>query len=489
MKRFVFMKRITLFFAFIIISVSATNAQQKTYTLDEAIKTALDNNIDTKMAIMEVEKAQAAVNEAFGYAYPSIDISGSFSHFLAKPKVAFPDMTPLMAGGIGSFMEANNIATTDGSAFKFNPSMIPPAGEPTLTEMAQANNYEAKAELTQILFSSAVLTGIGASEIYLQTSKELLKGKAVSTILNVKKAFYGVLLTRELLNIVEASLQNARENLKNLKSLYSQGLVAEFDVMQAEVQVENINPTVLQIRNSLKNTKEALKMIMGVDQTKDIGVEGELKLFEEGVPEVDKSINKAIESNYDIKSLEMKQQVDEAFIELDRAEYWPTVAAFANYSFAGMADDLRFQNYSQSLVGLSVSMNLFQGMRTKYKEQQSIITSLQTEQQLYQLKDYVTTQVKEKQLELERVKSILESQERNEKLAGKAYELAKVRFKEGTGTQLEIKNADMELRTARTNKLQSVFNYIIAKSELDALMGKVKPEYLQRVENLIPKED
>ena len=481
-------KGIIFIFALALTTGYQSFSQPQTYTIDEAVLAALDNNVDTRIAIMDIEKAQAAVNEAFGYALPSIDLNANISHLLLKPKTPFPDLAPLLAEATGRFLENTNVATVGGDAFKWSDAMIPPSSGTTLMEMALANNYEANAQLTQVLFSSAVFRGIGATKIYLETSKEMLRGKAVTTILNVKKAFYGVLLTKELLNILEASLNNAKENLDNLRALQKHGLVSEFDLLQAEVQVENINPNVLELKNALETTKNSLKIVMGIDQSADIDVVGDLSLPVEDIPDEKESINQAMSSNYDIKTLTLKQQVDEAMIELDRAEYWPTIAAFATYSRAGTADDLHFQHYGTSAIGLSFTMNLFQGDRTKNKVEQSTITSLQTEQQLFQLKDYVTTEVKAKLLELDRVKSILEAQERNVKLAERAYGLAKVRYKEGTGTQLEIKNADMDLRTARTNKLNSVYNYIVAKAELESLMGDISAKYLKAINAKIPTE-
>ena len=70
-------------------------------------------------------------------------------------------------------------------------------------------------------------------------------------------------------------------------------------------------------------------------------------------------------------------------------------------------------------------------------------------------------------------------------LAQKAYDISRTRYKEGTGTQLEIKNADVELRTAKTNKLQAINEYIIAKSELDNLLGRLDSKYLAHVQQQI----
>ncbi len=438
--------------------------------LDNAIKTALENNVDTRIAKMEVKQARAAVDEAFGNVYPNVSFSASYSRFLEKSKMPFPDFEAMLTNATYGLLFEEGLLEYDQS--KFMPL------ETKLQAFAQTNNYDATIEATQILFNSAVFTGIGASEKYYNTSQEMLKSKVSETILNVKKAFYGVLLSEEVLQITKASFDNARKNYENVASLYEEGLVSEFDRLQAEVQVENIRPNVLTMENNLKNAKDGLKMVMGISPETPLNIKGEIAYDDESIPEYDRVLNQAYSSNYDLKTMELKKEVDKAFVDLDLSGYWPSLTAFANYSFAGSADNFEFQNYRSSMVGLSLNINLFNGFQTTKKVQQAKIDVMKTEEQIGQLKDYLNTQIRLKLLDIERIKSNIEAQERNIKVAERAYSLATVRYREGTGSQLEIQNSDIALRQARTNRLQSVYEYIVAKSELDKLTGNIKNEYL-----------
>ncbi len=447
------------------------NAQTKKITIDEAIKIAIENNKENKIALLNVEKADEAVDEAFGYALPVVDVSANYSRFVEKQKMPFPDFAALLGNATYGILFDENVIPRDESKFK-------PVNY-TLQSFSLANNYQAQINVSQVLFNSAVLTGIGASKKYSNLSKEAFRSSASKTILNVQKSFYGVILTKELLEITKASLQNGEENLKNVKAYLSQGLVSEFDALQAEVRVENIRPVVMQMENTYKIAKEGLKILLGLDQSEDIEVDGSISYTKEELPEKGETINKALTTNIEIGVLELKKDVDKAFIDLERADYWPTLAAFGNYTRAGSAEDFKFQNYSSAMVGLSFSMNLFKGLRTSHREQQAKITAQQTEEQFFQLKDFVTMQVKTKILDLERVQSNIEAQERNVKLAERANEISQVRYKEGTGNQLEIQNADMALRQARINKLQSEYDFMLAKFELDQLLGKLEERFVK----------
>ena len=293
----------------------------------------------------------------------------------------------------------------------------------------------------------------------------------------MQTAFYGVLLSKAVLDITNASFTNAQENFNNVKALYNQGMVSEFDMLQAEVQVENIRPVLLRIENALVTAKDGLKIIIGVNQREEIDVSGEIELDSIDISNEDELIEEALLSNFNIQSLELKKQVDEAFIQLDVSEYWPTLAAFGNYTYTGSSDDLYFQNYDYSTVGLSLTFNLWQGNRTKNAVEQSTITFKQTEEQLLKLKDYTILEVNSKIQELKRVKSLIEVQERTVKLAQRAYDISKVRYQEGAGSQLELQNADQDLRQARLNRVQAIHSYLVTKYELDQLLGRTNPQY------------
>lgn len=455
---------------FILFYTGRISAQSQTLNLDEAIQLALEKNRDIKVSYLNTEKSSAAVREAFGYALPSLDASADFSHFLKKPKMPFPDFQALLTNATYSILFDENVIPKDDSKF------VPV--ETQLQSFALNNAYSASLTLTQILFSSAVFEGIGATKIYYELSKAELNNTVSKTVLSVQTAFYGVLLAKAVLDITNASFINAQENFNNVKALYNQGMVSEFDMLQAEVQVENIRPVLLRIENSVITAKNGLKIILGVEQTEEIDVSGEIRLDSIDISNEDELIMEALISNFNIKSLDLKKQVDEAFIQLDVAEYWPTLAAFGNYTYAGSSDAWNFQNYTYSTVGLSLSFNLWQGNRTKNAVEQSTITYKQTEEQLLQLKDYTTLEVKAKVQELRRVKSLIEVQERTVKLAQRAYDISKVRYQEGAGSQLELQNVDQDLRQARLNRVQAIHSYLVTKYELDQLLGRTNPQYL-----------
>jgi len=444
-------------------------AQTKSYTLEAAINTAINNNKDISISVMTVKKAGAAVDEAFGYALPSVNLNGSFSRFLEKPKMPFPDFEAMLTNATYSILFDEQVLPRDNNKYK---SMAT-----KLQSFSQSNNFSADVTITQTLFSSAVFKGIGASQIYYGLAKADLYSTVSKTVLSVQKTFYGVLFLKESLEITKASFENLKLNLKDTKALYNEGIVSEFDLLTVEVFVENMRPVVLDMENKLKTAKDGLKLVLGIDQQEEIDVTGNFTYQQYDISNEEGLIDEALKSNYDLRTLELKKQVDEAFVELDVSEYWPNIAAFGQYAYNGSSDNWKFNTYSSATIGLSFSINLWQGNRTSNAVQQSTITYQQTEEQVKQLKEYTLLNVKSKIQDLKTVQSIIDVQNKNVDVAERSYQIAKVRYKEGVGSQLELQSADLALKQARLNRIQSMYSYLTTQYELEQILGRTNPEY------------
>jgi outer membrane protein TolC len=464
----------TLTFAFLLIfslGKSCNLLAQTNLTLEEAIKIGIKNSPDLKQSILETQKAEAVVNEVFGNALPSVDLTASFSHAFKLQQIPFPDFAALIANSTYGVLFEEGL-------LEYDASKLPPMGN-TLMSMQQKNNIQGQIQLTQILFNSAVFTGIGVSKDYLQVSKSQYNAKLADLIMNVKNTFNSVLYTREMLKIINESYKNAEENLKNVMSLAAEGLVSEFTTLEAQVRVENIKPQIRQVENGLNTAIDGLKVIIGISQNETINVVGEIEYINEEIPNLEKAIETAKENNLNLQTLENLKIVNQANTKVSESGYYPTLAGFANVGYSGMGDNFSdFQTFTTSSAGISLSMNLFKGMQTKYQVQQAKIEVLKVDEQINQLKSAIEMQIKTNINELVRIKEDIDAQERNVKVAERAYELATLRFKEGTGSQLEISNSDLALSQAKTNKLESILNYSNSKANLENLLGIVFEDWL-----------
>ena len=444
---------------------------QKIITIDEAIKIGIKNNSELKQAQLDIDKANAQVSEVFGVALPSIDLNANYSHAF-KMQIVPIDFQAMLNNVVYGILFQDSVLPYDKSKFLTGNNFM---------SMMQPNNFQAQLQLTQILFNSAVFTGIGVSKDYLNISKAQYNSKLCDVIMNIKNAFYGVLYTKELLEIINVSYKNAQDNLANVTALSREGLVSEFTLLDATVRVENIKPQIKQLENIVLNATDGLKLLLNIPLREQIIVDGKIIYQEENFDNIEKFITKAKENNLNIQMLEKAININNALIEVSESDYYPTLAGFANYGINGMSDKLfsNFTTYPTSMIGISLSINLFKGMQTKYKVQQSKLDLIKTEEQITTVKDAIEMQVKVNINELNRIKEDIKAQERNVNVAERVYQLSTIRFKEGTGNQLEILNSDVALKQAKTNLLESVYNYTISKVKLDNLLGSVSSDWMK----------
>lgn len=440
----------------------------KELTLQDAIRYGIEYNRDLKILKMNIEKAEQAVKEAKGHAYPSIDFTTSFYHYIQKPIFFFPDFLALLNNSTYGILFKEGLVPQD------NTKLLPLGL--IKQSFVLSNQFESKLQLNQILFNSTVFRGIGASKIYLELSKYQYKAQLSKTISNIKKAFYACILLKNVAEIYEQSLKNAQENLSLIKSLNEKGLVSEYDLMQTEVQVENLKPMVENSKNAYQNSVNNLKLLLDLPIEEDITPIGKLEYIDSNLLEINEAIRKALEENLDLKVLEFKRKIDEEMVELYRSEYYPSIVAFTNFSFAGQSDKLNFQTYTQSLVGIQLSLNLFNGFQSRSRVQQATINYKETDEQIAQYKSYLTKLLIEKYSDLEKSQKQIIAQEKNIKRAERAYQIAQTRYKEGTGIQLEIKNAELELRQANLNYQQALYEYICSLIDIENIFGVVNYE-------------
>lgn len=444
------------------------SSEIKRITLNETISLAIQKNKELKIQKSNILKAEFAVKEAKAHAFPSLDFTSNFIHYLEKPIFFFPDFQAMLNNSTYGILFKENLIPSD------NTKLLPFG----LTKMSflLSNQFENKLQLSQILFNSTVFRGIGASKIYLEFSKTNYQYNLSKLISNTKKSYFLCVLLKDVSQIYHESLNNAYEHLNNIRSLYNQGLVSEFDLMQAEVSVENLKPIVQNSDNDYLNAINDLKLLIDFPIDDSLEFADGIEYVNYDLPNINNLIQSAIENNLEIKTLEFKSKIDEEMVQLYKSENYPYITAFASYSFAGQSNNFNFNNYSQSLVGVQLSINLFNGFQTQSRIEQSIISYKQTEEQLQLLRQFIVKEIKKKISDFQKAKTQIESQRRSIVLAKKAYDIAQTRFRQGTAIYLEVKNAELELRQAKINYEKALFDYLISIADIEHLLGKVNYE-------------
>ena len=423
----------------------------RTITLDDAIRIAVDKNRDLEMSRLEMDKADYQVSEAIGTALPSISASGTYSRMLKKPVFFLPK----------KFMDPN---AGDG--------VVP-------IEVGSDNSYAFGFEATQVLFNAAVFTGVGTAKIYQDASRHLYRDAYNRTVSDVKKAFRGVLLAREVLSLLQASLKNAEDNLRNVQVMQEQGIVSDYDFIRAQVQTDNIRPRVIEAERNVALATNGLKLLLSLPPAEEITVKGTLEF----VPVDDVLITQAeelvVEKNAALRALDDQAQVNDKIATIYRSESLPTLAAYGNYSWQAQNDMLGKISTNDfiatSQIGLTLSINLFHGLQTSSRVGQAEVDYRKSMEQFTAARDGMVTSAQNIRYRLDEAKRRIESQTRTVEQAEKGYKIAVTRYQSGSGTQLEVNDADLALLQARVNRVQATYDYMTAAADLEQLLSIHQP--------------
>jgi outer membrane protein TolC len=439
----------------------------RSLTLEEAISAAMKFNPDLVNARLEVKKSDSRVLEAWGYTMPSVDVSGQYLKFINKPTTYFPDyiMYPLT-----SIIDTTFDKKPTGSFVPI--SMVP--------------QYSASASITvkQILFNGAVFVGVGAASVYSHMARDMFYAKKVETVNKVRKAYYTALLAQQGLELIRSSLKNAEENLKNVQLMSAQGIVSEYDELRASVGVDNLRPIVIQNETNYNLAIDNLRNIIGTHSTEDIKLTNELNFEPVDDSLVARASEMVLESNPNLNVVRKQIDLNSAVINVERSNYLPTIAAFGSYSYSASKDQFNFSTndfFKSSQVGLSLSLSLFQGLQTSSRVEQAQLEKRKTEEQRDNLEKTLKMGLRSILGNLKQAKKRIEAQEKTVETAEKGYKIVTVRFLANAATQLEVNDAQFALNQAKVNRIQAIYDYLVASADLDQIIGRI-PSYVTETE-------
>ena len=413
-------------------------------TMGDAVNLALDKNSELKIAKMEVEKSEQKLREARSGLFPKLDLSGQYQRYIDKPVIFLPPGSP------------------------FGRTLV----------IGSDNSYLATAQLSMPLFALPLYEGIGLASDALDIAEQnyiSIKNKIVG---DVKKSFLAVILTRETKDVMQQSLKNAEDNFENIKRLNSAGTLSDYDVLRAEVQVENLKPVVLQMENNYKLSLEALKVAIGLDANQNIDVVGEMD-FDESykIPTEAEVIEELLQNNPTLAILEKQVKLNDRNVSLEQAAYFPSLAGFGNYQYQTQANDFKFSDYNwvkTFVLGLQLQIPIFNGFKTQSRVNQAEIGLNQAVEQKRNLTEAIKTQALSVLYRIQQAVKRIEGQNKTVKTAQEGYEIAKQRLVNNVGTQLEINDAELALRQAKLNRLQAIYDFKVAEADLETVLGRIK---------------
>lgn len=443
-------KKIAYIFIFLISASVLSQDETKSFSLQEAIYYAIENNRTSKNAQRDIEAAKEQKWETTATGLPQIDASIDYQNFLKQQVSLIP--AEFFGGNEGEFEEAI---------------------------FGTKQNMFATATLRQKVFDGSYLVGLQAAKVYLEISKNA----KIKTDLEVRKAVinaYGnVLLAEQSVQILERNKAVIEKNLNELTKIYENGLEEEESVEQLQITLSGIESN---LKNTLRLKTLAYQMLnitLGLDVfNKTILTDNLESLALENMSLDILNQDTNINNNIDYLIAENDKESKELLVKLEKSKALPTLNAFLNGGYQAFSQSFDFtskdqQWFGSSLLGVSMNIPIFSSLERSAATQRAQINLAKSENDLIETEQKLQLQIAAAKSDYQFAIEDYGNKKKNLNLAERIEQKNQTKFFEGIASSFDLRQAQTQLYTAQQEFLQVMLDVINKKAELETLLNPI----------------
>ena len=404
-------------------------------TVEKAIEIALSDNPSVIVAGQEIQKKDYAKKEVLGSLFPKIDAVGQYTYTIKKQVFAFQD-------------QQMEVGTSHQWTGGFSASM--PIIAPTLWK------------------------SINLTQRDIELAVESSRASKINAVSEVKNAFYGVLLSQDSYDVFKRSYDNAIQNYIDVKHKYENGIVAEYDMIRANVRVKSLEPSMIQAENAVNLSKMQLKVLMGLNMDIDIQPVGKLVDYESRMYGDYLNRDTTLAANSDLKQFDIQNKILKETLGLQKAEFLPSLSLSSVYQWVALNEDFSinkndYSPYSNLVVSLSVP--IFSGGSRINKIKQTKISLAQMKTQREDLVRNLQLATRNYMDAMNKSIEAAAAAKEGVSEAEKGYVIANRMYDTGMGTMLDVNDADLARVNANLQYNQAIYDYLSSKANLEKVLG------------------
>ena len=422
--------------------------EQYPISLQEAVDYALVHNQNILNAQLDVVSAEAFVKENIATGLPqingNIDLADNFelpTSFL--PAEFFPGGTP---------------------------------GEKLPVQFGTKYSGNAVIDANQMLFDGVFFVGLEAARTFQKLStKEHVKTK-IDVIEAVTKAYYNVLVSKLTLELVEKNYGRLDTLLNETKAMYESGFAERIDVSRVQVQYNNINVNKNNSGKMLAISESLLKFQMGMPIENQITLTDELSLemFDDVAQEAF-----TYDQRVEYSILQTRERLALLDIKRTKVDYLPKLDLYANIgAVAGTGSGASLFNLGNEwfwfgIVGVRMTIPIFDGLQKHRSVQQKEAKLNQVRNSYEFLKNSIDLEIQQTRVTYSNSVDFMNVQLENVKISEEVYNVTKIKYQQGVGSNIEVINADADYKEAQTNFFTALYSALLSKVDYDKALGKL----------------
>ncbi|MBN2636142.1 MAG: TolC family protein [Prolixibacteraceae bacterium] len=447
------MLRIKMIFVFAALFklIIPVNAQENTtsFSMEEAMNYAMKNSYVLQNTSYDVNIAQKKVWETITTGLPQVSGSSNYNAFLNLPVSLLP----------GEFFGE-------------------PAGTYIPVKFGQDFNSDFGFSVNQLLFDGSYIVGVGSSQIYLNLAKQAHEKTQIDIREAVMQAYYLVLISERTYQVMSDNYENEKKIYYETQILYENGFREEQDVDQINLLLRNAENEMLKAERELKIAKVVLKYAMGYNLENEIQLTDELNKFVDPLVNKQNTLQFSSNNHIDYRLAVTNFQVSEKLLLLEKSAYLPRLSGFYNYSKSAYGNNWNLfksgtEWYPSSLVGLTLTMDIFNSGQKRAKVQQAKMEVEKADNQLKLAeitlqKDYLTAAAT-----MENALESFKNDQASQELAIKIKEKTKIKFDNGMSTSTELAQIETQYINAYRALVGSTLQLLQADISLKKAIGNL----------------
>ena len=438
-----FNNKIYYIILFMLLGCALSAPAQLALSLDECIRIALSENPTIKVKEMEITRVDYSRKEAIAKLLPTINLSGQYTRNLSLQTMYMDTPNGTMAIKMGS-------DNTHAAGFQAQIPLVVPQ-----------------------LWKSIKL-----NENQILQNVETARSNKLSLVNQVEKAYYALLLAQDSKRVIEENHATAKLNAEIFQKKFDLGAASEYDVLRANVAVTNLEPSILEAENSIVALMLQLKVLMGMDVRTEITPSQQLSDFrgEMYTRALSNTLGSdtTLANNTSLKSMDLQTDYLKKALDVQKMAWYPTLSGSASLMWHSMnngspVSGLRWSRASN--VGLTLAFPIFQGGQRYYKQKQAQIAYDEMKWQRENLERSLRMQVETQNDVIAKNLKQIEINEDGVKMAQKANDIMQQSFKIGAASFIQLRDTEDALMAARLAYYQAIYNYLVAESDLEFVLG------------------
>ncbi|WP_298424046.1 TolC family protein [uncultured Kordia sp.] len=470
--------RLIFIFSLCFLSLGFSQENQevpKSFSLDEAIAFALENNRTAKNAVRNIEAAKKQKWETTATGLPQINGSVDYQNNIKQqvsllPASAFDPYNQIRQ--LNDFYDLSSLPVID------NIPTAPAADDFIPVVFGTKQSVNANITLRQLIFDGSYLVGLQSAKVFLEISENAKEKTDLQIRKAVINAYGNVLLSEESVAILERNKVTLEKNLNETRKIYENGLTEEEDVEQLEITLSSIESNLRNVKRLRELSYKMLNITLGIDLNNETSLTDTLQALtlENIVPSI-LTVEEDVTSTVDYRIAANDTRSKELLLKLEKSKALPSLSGFVTAGYNGNGNSFDFfqkeqQWFGSAAFGVSLNIPIFSSLQRSASTQRAKINLdiaqddlLETEQQL---KLQVASAKSDYQLSIEEY----ETAKKNLRLSERIENKNQIKFFEGVASSFDLRQAQTQLYTAQQEYLQAMLDVVNKKAELETILNQ-----------------